>query len=262
MKIARLRVPPTLSLTTAAALANGGQASPPAPDAFRQGMVVLHSTFGLGQVVALSGKGAGRAATVDFQPPVGRKRSCLPTGAAAGGRNGRRAMSMDASEHNDATGWWARPCGGRDVLQLAVPLFVSMAAWTVMNFIDRMFLLWYSEESMAAVMPSGMVHFVLICFPLGVASYVNTFVAQYHGAGHPKRVGAVVSAGRSHRPVLRSLVSGHDSPGPVDISSCGTQGGNRGPGNALLPGLHLCAGADIMAAAFSAFFTGMGAIAS
>ena len=64
-----------------------------------------------------------------------------------------------------------------------------------MNFIDRMFLLWYSEESMAAAMPAGMVHFALICLPLGIASYVNTFVAQYHGAGHPKRIGPAVWQG-------------------------------------------------------------------
>ena len=95
----------------------------------------------------------------------------------------------------EATGWWARPCGGRDVLRLSIPLVTSMAAWTVMNFIDRMFLLWYSEESMAAVMPAGMLHFSLVCFPLGVASYVNTFVAQYHGAGHPKRIGPAVWQG-------------------------------------------------------------------
>ena len=64
-----------------------------------------------------------------------------------------------------------------------------------MNFVDRMFLLWYSEESMAAVMPAGMVHFAMVCFPLGVASYVNTFVAQYHGAGHPHRIGPAVWQG-------------------------------------------------------------------
>ena len=54
-------------------------------------------------------------------------------------------------------------------------------SWTVMNFIDRMFLLHYSEASMAAVLPAGMVHFAMVCFPLGVASYVNTFVASITG---------------------------------------------------------------------------------
>lgn len=78
---AALRVPGMISLTTAAALANGGKAAPSAPDAFCQGMLVLHGTYGLGQVVALSGSGAGRKATVDFQPPAGRKRLLLADGS-------------------------------------------------------------------------------------------------------------------------------------------------------------------------------------
>ena len=43
-------------------------------------MWVLHSSYGLGQVVALSGKEAGRKATVDFQPPAGRKKLSLAEG--------------------------------------------------------------------------------------------------------------------------------------------------------------------------------------
>ena len=109
------------------------------------------------------------------------------------GRATSRTWSAVSSD--SATGWWARPCGGRDVLRLAIPLVVSTASWTVMNFIDRMFLLWYSTDAVAAAMPAGMVHFALVCFPLGVASYVNTFVAQYHGAGRPERIGPAVWQG-------------------------------------------------------------------
>jgi multidrug resistance protein, MATE family len=104
-------------------------------------------------------------------------------------------MTKQLESSNTATGWWARPCGGREVLTSAIPLVASTASWTVMNFIDRMFLLWWSTDSMAAVMPAGMVHFALVCFPLGIASYVNTFVAQYHGAGHPARIGSAVWQG-------------------------------------------------------------------
>ncbi len=66
------QVPPTLRLGTADQLAGGPPPQPPNPDAFQQGMVVLHPQYGLGQVVALSGSGSGRQATVDFAPPVGR----------------------------------------------------------------------------------------------------------------------------------------------------------------------------------------------
>ncbi len=90
--------------------------------------------------------------------------------------------------------WWNRPCGGREVLILALPLVISTMSWTVMNFTDRMFLLWYRPDgmAMAAAMPAGMLFFTFFCFPSGVASYVNTFVAQYHGAGRPERIGAAL----------------------------------------------------------------------
>jgi DNA helicase-2/ATP-dependent DNA helicase PcrA len=56
-----------LHLTTAAELAQGGPPPPTAPDQFHQGMVVRHPEYGLGRVVALSGSGEGRKATVAFQ---------------------------------------------------------------------------------------------------------------------------------------------------------------------------------------------------
>jgi DNA helicase II / ATP-dependent DNA helicase PcrA len=69
---------PMLSLTTAAAMANGGEPRAPlTPDAFRQGMFVLHEMYGLGQIIALSGSGDHRKATVDFAPPAGRKKFLL-----------------------------------------------------------------------------------------------------------------------------------------------------------------------------------------
>ena len=51
---------------------------------------------------------------------------------------------------HDEGNWWTRRCGGREVLALALPLVVSTASWTLMHFIDRMFLLWYSKEAIAA----------------------------------------------------------------------------------------------------------------
>ena len=91
--------------------------------------------------------------------------------------------------------WWRRPCGGRDVVTLALPLVISTMSFTVMTFIDRMFLTWYSIDAVAAAMPAGMLQFTLISFPLGVATYVNTFVAQYKGAGRSRQIGAIVWQG-------------------------------------------------------------------
>ncbi|MEN6558420.1 MAG: UvrD-helicase domain-containing protein [Thermoguttaceae bacterium] len=73
---------PTIHLTTAAALANGGSLPRTvSSDAFRQGMKVLHATFGLGRIVAISGPATDRQATVQFPPPVGQKRIALSEGS-------------------------------------------------------------------------------------------------------------------------------------------------------------------------------------
>ena len=65
-------------LTTAAEMAAGATASPPvAPDVFCHGMLVRHPTYGLGRIVALSGAGSTRRATVDFTGPAGRVKFVL-----------------------------------------------------------------------------------------------------------------------------------------------------------------------------------------
>ena len=168
---------------------------------------------------------------------------------------------MDAPERNETMGWWARPCGGRDVLRMAIPLVVSTAAWTVMNFIDRMFLLWYSEESMAAAMPAGMLHFALVCFPLGVASYVNTFVAQYHGAGHPERIGPAVWQGAGMGLFCVPLFLAMIPVAPWIFRLAGHAADLAAQEALSSRSARFGAGAEIIAAAFSAFFTGWDATA-
>jgi DNA helicase-2/ATP-dependent DNA helicase PcrA len=66
-------------LTTAASLAgenpNTAKQPPPRPDpnVFVQGMRVKHNEYGLGKIVALSGAGDGRTATVNFVTAGGKK---------------------------------------------------------------------------------------------------------------------------------------------------------------------------------------------
>ena len=72
---------------------------------------------------------------------------------------------------------------------IAVPLVVSSMSWTVLTFIDRMFLNWVSGTSMSAAFSAGMVWFVVFCLPLGICTYANTFVSQYHGDGQPEQIG-------------------------------------------------------------------------
>jgi MATE family multidrug resistance protein len=67
-----------------------------------------------------------------------------------------------------------------------------MLSVTVMTFVDRMFLNWTSSTSMAAAFSGSIVWWALICLPLGVCSYANTFVSQYFGDGQPERIGPSV----------------------------------------------------------------------
>lgn len=76
-----------------------------------------------------------------------------------------------------------------ELLNLAAPLILSTGSLAVQEFVDRMFLSWYSTEAIAASMPSGILYFTVLSLFLGTASYVNTFVAQYHGASQPEKIG-------------------------------------------------------------------------
>ncbi len=93
------------------------------------------------------------------------------------------------------TGWWSRAGGGREVLIVAAPLVVSSLSWTVMTFVDRMLLNHWSGPAMAAAFVASTAWFTLLCLPLGICSYTNTFVAQYHGSRQPERIGPAVWQG-------------------------------------------------------------------
>ena len=90
---------------------------------------------------------------------------------------------------------WFEDGGYREVLVIAVPLILSTGAWSLLLFVDRMFLSWYSSEAIAAAMPAGMASFAMMCLFIGTAAYVNTFVAQYFGAGEEQNIGAVIWQG-------------------------------------------------------------------
>ena len=84
---------------------------------------------------------------------------------------------------------WNSSGGYREVLVVAIPLILSTATWSIQHFVDRMFLTWYSPETIAAAMPAGMLNFSIISIFMGTAGYVNTFVAQYYGAKRYHRIG-------------------------------------------------------------------------
>ncbi|KKL69088.1 hypothetical protein LCGC14_2118460 [marine sediment metagenome] len=84
---------------------------------------------------------------------------------------------------------WKGPGGDREGANLAAPLIVSTGAIGIQEFVDRMFLSWYSTDSIAAALPSGILIFAILSLFLGTTMYVSTFVAQYVGAGRHDRIG-------------------------------------------------------------------------
>ncbi|WP_027723276.1 MATE family efflux transporter [Maridesulfovibrio zosterae] len=85
---------------------------------------------------------------------------------------------------------WDKPFGYKDVLKVSMPLAISMASTTIMQVTDRIFLGRYSVEAIAAALPAGILSFLFISFFMGIASYINVFIAQYTGASKPEKVAA------------------------------------------------------------------------
>lgn len=90
---------------------------------------------------------------------------------------------------------WKGQGGYREILVLSFPLILSTSAWSIQHFVDRMFLSWYSTETIAASMPAGLLNFTVMSIFIGTASFVNTFVSQYHGSGQFEKIGRIVWQG-------------------------------------------------------------------
>lgn len=87
---------------------------------------------------------------------------------------------------------WRATGGYADVLRIAFPLILSSGSHSIQQFVDRMFLTWYSPEAIAAAMPAGLLSFTIMSVFIGTASYVGTFVAQYFGAKRDSEIGKAV----------------------------------------------------------------------
>jgi MATE family multidrug resistance protein len=90
---------------------------------------------------------------------------------------------------------WRGAGGCAQVLQMALPLLFSTSANTIQMFINRFFLMWYSSDAMSASVQAAITSFAFASLFVGTAIYVNTFVAQYTGAGRLGRVGPAVWQG-------------------------------------------------------------------
>src|SRR5215472_10349385 len=95
--------------------------------------------------------------------------------------------------------------GSRELLTLAAPLIVSQGFMTVQVFVDTVLLAWHDPHEMAASFPAVMWFWLPFGLLQVTAGYTSTFVAQYTGAGRPRRVGPAVWQG-IHFAVLAGLL--------------------------------------------------------
>ncbi|MBF0298795.1 MAG: MATE family efflux transporter [Oligoflexia bacterium] len=76
----------------------------------------------------------------------------------------------------------------KELWTIAFPIIISMASFTVMQFVSRIFLSWYDTDAIAAAVPSGILTFNIISFFSGIISFCNVLVAQYYGSNQYKNV--------------------------------------------------------------------------
>ena len=90
---------------------------------------------------------------------------------------------------------WMAEGGYRQALTISIPLIFSSAGLALQQFINRMFLAWYSPEAIAASLPAGLINFTILNLFIGTAGYVSIFVAQYWGANLYDRIGPILWQG-------------------------------------------------------------------
>lgn len=86
----------------------------------------------------------------------------------------------------------AEPGSMKELLQVALPLVLSAGSLSLMSAVDRIILTGYSADALAAVTPASMLHWTVVCVPMGTILYANTFVSQFDGAGRRDRMAAAL----------------------------------------------------------------------
>lgn len=127
-----------------------------------------------------------------------------------------------------------------------------------MTFMDRMMLNWRSGTAMAAAFSASVAWFALLCFPLGVCAYANTFVAQYDGAHQPRQVGAVIWQAVWIALGFGALVLAAIPLAPPLFSAAGHSPESYGYEVQFFQILCLCGPAMLLAQAGGAFYSGRG----
>jgi MATE family multidrug resistance protein len=93
---------------------------------------------------------------------------------------------------NWLSGWYGRPGGARELLEIAWPLILANSFWTLEVALDRMYLSRVGSLEVAASVPAAGLFWSPFILLQNTAAYATTFVAQYLGANRRQRVGPAV----------------------------------------------------------------------
>jgi multidrug resistance protein, MATE family len=161
----------------------------------------------------------------------------------------------------DKRGWrsgWQGPAGAGELLRLAWPFILSNGCWTLQLAFNRILLSRAGCDGVGAATVGTMLYWTPVCLLSNVAGYASIFVAQYVGAGQPRRVGPAVWQG-----IHFSLAAGLAFLGLVPLAGplvalAGHSSELQGLEAAYFGCLGFAALPTLVAAAANSFFAGRG----
>ena len=77
----------------------------------------------------------------------------------------------------------------KELWSMSYPMMVNFFSLSLMLFVDRVFLSWYSDKALSAAVTSGTLSWAFICAIMTLAAMSEVFVAQYNGAKKYKELG-------------------------------------------------------------------------
>ena len=84
------------------------------------------------------------------------------------------------------------PGGVTELLRLAWPLILANSFWALQIFLERVLLGWAGGDQVGAALATAILFWTPMSLFQNTSNYATTFVAQYTGAGRPRRIGPIV----------------------------------------------------------------------
>lgn len=127
-----------------------------------------------------------------------------------------------------------------------------------MTFVDRVFLKWCSGTALAAAFTGSNLWFAVVCLPLGICTYTNTFVSQYFGNGQATMIGRAVWQGAWAGLVMSPFVLAFIPIAPSMFALAGHETSTYLQETAYFQILLCGAPAMLLAQALCSFYSGRG----